>query len=980
MPAILFASTPYTLHLWIFDGLKRIKITFADEIIDFRMSPKARWIMIWIKSVIKIISSEKLELVYEIENSQPKNWKFSKNSEKIAYCYKKNAVIFDIQTRNLIKLKHSNLVRKIKFTSDIKYIFTGCEDCSIRIWNIEKQKNIFVYYTNIIPMRLKLDEYHGRLFYANEFDLAILEHPCTNQIKKEIEYSVKDVKICKRTKLLFFLLENFQIQIWNWELNSKIHEIEWNYSIESLLISNDGQLAVYSDDSYLVHKFDMTDMATQAFMRKNESIYWESIIDDWLILISQTQATFKNLKTDQEDNLSLADVPVIFKIVKIISPYPLFMVGSLHRDIWIIQKESKIILKREHYENIVFISAINNKKYFVSEGLDKKVILWSLSTHVALHAFTDKSYSSDWIGITDNDKYLVVKYQDSNVNIFKLPEMTIHYSFKISRRHNFFKIFQNYLTFMNNSTLILKNVKSAIEVPLLDIGYWNICNYEISQDMTSLIVFKRANEVEAFELKYNFDEMALNDIRFSFSTDWISNFIAKHILLQPETEPFEESKTFLIQPYGVKLLHIYSYFDLKDNLEKALELGVQIIRDIDGFSPIGYAIMRNSNRCIDLILNFIAETNESERFKCVSAIKNDIPKLFKLRLKNLTKFLSSLIIKSPPFSITKAKFPSVILSDKLYFDIYSINTLRNTDKGTIVLKISTNILKWDYSFGLKESLELLESMYNTSDSQIYQSKFANEVINYKWDQLQVPISLSCLLILFMIILMCMDICFPDHNLIYVILAINFILTIADFIKMKQASKVYMLNHSKQFILHIISIVWCLIELCYHKIYSLNIIVILWNLMISFAIFKWFKVTRSYIRLFILVATETFPFLLIFLFVNVISAIAYLIVTDTNDFSIAFLTAYFLSMNNLSIDARYNEKIYWYLIFSTVNTFLLFNMLVYILDPVFDETRNNIEETDLEDKLRVIIEIEHLLFWKKKKKSYFMHLIKTNNSW
>ena len=65
-------------------------------------------------------------------------------------------------------------------------------------------------------------------------------------------------------------------------------------------------------------------------------------------------------------------------------------------------------------------------------------------------------------------------------------------------------------------------------------------------------------------------------------------------LIQTKAVPTLKSYKSTFSPLKINLLHIYSYLGYADLLRKALLLGFEIRIDDDGYSPMHYALIRES--------------------------------------------------------------------------------------------------------------------------------------------------------------------------------------------------------------------------------------------------------------------------------------------------------------------------------------------------------------------------------------------------
>lgn len=58
-----------------------------------------------------------------------------------------------------------------------------------------------------------------------------------------------------------------------------------------------------------------------------------------------------------------------------------------------------------------------------------------------------------------------------------------------------------------------------------------------------------------------------------------------------------------IEPYRINLMHYFSYENQTECIEECLRIGVKYMRDKYRNTPLEYAIKRNSNQCVGVLLN-----------------------------------------------------------------------------------------------------------------------------------------------------------------------------------------------------------------------------------------------------------------------------------------------------------------------------------------------------------------------------------------
>ena len=147
---------------------------------------------------------------------------------------------------------HSNVVRRIAFTPDGKYLVSGSNDCTIRIWDWASKRLVNV---------LKGHEERVKCIQVSENSQLIVSGSADNTIKIwniETGQCIRTIKTSDNHRtVLNAVVINFQqnliitgsssgkIKLWNWHTGERIDIGDASYSgIRSLAISSDGKILV----------------------------------------------------------------------------------------------------------------------------------------------------------------------------------------------------------------------------------------------------------------------------------------------------------------------------------------------------------------------------------------------------------------------------------------------------------------------------------------------------------------------------------------------------------------------------------------------------------------------------------------------------------------------------------------------------------------------------------------------------------------
>jgi len=238
-------SSNGTIELWNIKSRKKIALLrgHTSSINDIEFS----------KDGLTLISSsdDKTIRFWDISNIENKNFKFkrdgggtndiifSKTGKLFASTgyWSNNIYLWDTETlhiQNILK-GHTNKVKKLLFSSDEKKIFSASDDGTIKIWDLENQKNI----------KTLIHEKNSK---------TINKITSLDDLDKMQQTWMTDIIFGKDENILISSGWNKKIKIWNLKNNKLVYTFpEFNAPITSLILSKiDKSLIFASISNYIV--------------------------------------------------------------------------------------------------------------------------------------------------------------------------------------------------------------------------------------------------------------------------------------------------------------------------------------------------------------------------------------------------------------------------------------------------------------------------------------------------------------------------------------------------------------------------------------------------------------------------------------------------------------------------------------------------------------------------------------------------------
>lgn len=195
----------------------------------------------------------------------------------------------------------------------------------------------------------------------------------------------------------------------------------------------------------------------------------------------------------------------------------------------------------------------------------------------------------------------------------------------------------------------------------------------------------------------------------------------------------------VIAPIKINLLHYYCFFDMVDNLARAMEIGAPIFKDIFGRSPLHYAIERRSRRCLDLILQSIINcNNEIQLEQNMHGLRDDVIKLLESHSDFILPFFESIFRKSEDpdhifFAATRKPLPMTIFAPTMMPSVEDFVFRKDeiTNQPEFLVQIWVSPLSWNFQNGSKESIKFLKAIEGCPAIEIYQTPLIRSLVRLK---------------------------------------------------------------------------------------------------------------------------------------------------------------------------------------------------------------------------------------------------------
>lgn len=846
---------------------------------------------------------------------------------------------------------HENQVRNVAFTSDNTYLISTSSDKTIRIFNIVTKKE-----------ELKLEGSGGYIY--GQF------------MSRDGQYLVTSAtdKIAN---------------LWKIGTKQRLRKLAGHTAaMRCHTISSDSQFVFTGSDDKTIRKWNIADGTFVSEIRGlSGNVMALLVTEDMKYIINAGEDTKVNvwdfatntLKIELKHDISFVACLAATKDNK-------FFVssgGDMQISLWDLSTLT-LVKRLEGHTNAVFaITFTNDGSKIVTGSADKTIRIWDMNNLGQSVKYETGTAMINCIALNNDNTLLALGCRDNCAYLWDFTEKKM---VKKLAKHtgwiqgvHFSEDGNSVVTAGMDTIARVWNAKEEILDYELKGHTASVRWAEFTRNGNYIVTVGHDKIVNIWDIK-NIDELELVDISGPIDSFlYLAN-------LKKRSQPKDFNYQALFSPLKVNLLHIYSFLGFDDLLAEALQLGVDIRIDNDGKSPLWYALVRKSQNCIDLILDFMTELKGKnfELFLNYSyALRGDFEILLDNRSANLPGFLEAIFFKVPNitnFAIPKYNLPylfySTVKTVNPYNFIYRSNETPE-DASEVPLEFKTLPFAISYIKGSSGSIDLLDSISNCPNKQILRTGFVYTYIRDKWNALWRYILALTILMWSNLILMTILLILTargDTDTVYFIagsigfLFVNLLLISYEILQAFSAGGAYFYD-----ILNLVDIVritlclsWLILNLYEPEEYVRYIAwpMALVNFFRGLSGFRAFDTTRYYTRLITKAFSDSIAFLLVFFYSTLAFGVVYLAANPKSDFTVISLWSvpYELSMGDFSTNNSDFLEYTGFILATIINVVIILNLLISILGDSFEKFQSECQEIDCLDMAELVTELETLMYW------------------
>ncbi|CAG9326083.1 unnamed protein product [Blepharisma stoltei] len=644
--------------------------------------------------------------------------------------------------------------------------------------------------------------------------------------------------------------------------------------------------------------------------------------------------------------------------------------------IWKLEGTESIQL-RGHNQSIWCICISHNGKRIYSGSSDKTVIEWDTENAVengVIHA--QEPVNS--IAISQDDNLIITGGMVGIVKVWNIDEKWLESKFTVHAG-----VVTQILILRNNDTMLTAGTDAKIFV--ISLLYRETVSYFTHKSpIYSLVISSDENYLATGEKQHiNFQENPLSSQVLSIAgpIEKIQEYFSYMRDILTDKHPTYENlhDSFLILPYYMNTLHIYSLLNLKEYIGRALSNSAAIIKTNQGFYPLSIALHKDFKGLRDEFVKCFCAVGKHNPF-ILQIVENELNKMNKQGFGALNDLYEVLYQETqrkslPKFCETYVVFPITYISDTPRIKVsnfFDVNDISN--QGTSMI-FKECYIRLNFTMGSRQSLDFLQSLSRCKNNEVFKTPLVLDVVHYKWQTAQYPLMYQGFMYYsYLITLSVYTAYFMGNRYFQLTLFImNTLLNVFELFLMAVSGKYYF------------TYVWnyvdwfrgCMLLLYeymeWYYVYpelmpSVFAIVTFLSWARGIAYFRLFKTTRYFINLLISVLNGMSGYIIL-LFYSMASFCFIFIVLQRKmeipDLMGNVRTSYNLVFGNFDFGNELIELTVCTLGI-IINPIIMMTILISIITDVYEQVQSDCLSSDVKELIFLNIEVENLMFWRRRK--------------
>lgn len=927
------------------------------------MSPDESFCVIGVlTNTLHVFSLEDNAVLYTLQTeNEPTCIKVS--NENRIFCANKGVInMWDHGSKSLIKVFNGepNYYTYISLNPANTLIAASCSDGSVHIWNIlhislDPIKSVSVGKLIHKVFFISDDQVY---YFSNDISrLMIWRIPLVfseSSINLATSKTVKKIFYCETNQYIVANIENDGCEIWNLNTNEKI---------KHLYQGRDGTLAMSENQNDIVglynakRQYHMDIFTLNLSNFKMESEGFVNYGDRWWV----TEVVCNRNRRNNCITLACAngkvDIREDFGFESVKSDWPLTdniitCMGSSYSGIFLLIGDSEGIVRSF------------NLNLYTNEG------------NIVKH---DSPISA--IDVSNDDSILASGDDHGLIKISHIPTQTTMNTIKFHT----LKITNLYIA---ASKIHLLAASLDNQLSIWDLRSQTLCvlkpdyyNFSVSEDESKIVIVGGAtwkiisnplmgSTISAFGPRSE----ATGYYRYLYD-------IMKH--RNPVYDPAYNN--WIISSNLYTTLHFYAYFHLSNHLKKALADKAYFVQTVDGMSPLNICLEYRSLVVNDLIKYLLERMQKNHGFSFF--FRENLPKINEFGSEYIGELYGSLFAevtnsRLPDFCGKSVSLPVIReIEDPLTIkkdDFLPVEIQGEIPQPVVYMQL---LIPLCLTTGSEDSLMFLQSLLTCSNTEIFRDEFIRLLLDYKWKKVRWFMRiLAATYYLYLALFTVYISTFLNPTAWIFLFILSTLLSFYEVFQMVSSPILYFLD-----LMNYIDLLRGALFYTY-TYYVLNSIEdeISQGILIALAVvsfirgityFGIFSATRYMIFLIFEVWKDMISFIIL-LFYSITAITVIFLSIDYEQTNGTFyehlLSSYRLGLGDLDTSGNSPVENIIFAGGSLINTIIMLNLLISIMGDTFDRVQQGTIEADRKTLTEFILELELLVFWKRKRqaKKYF----------
>lgn len=909
-----------------------------------------------------------------------------------------NLRIWNFESKSFLSQHNVNagVIQSLAVTADSKFIIIGTRNNIVKVWNYEDKTESFIFDVHNNWVRNLVTTADSGYFITCSADKTMR---IVNLKEKVEEFNLEGhegyvfgLSLSKDGRFLLSGASDKTLRRWEIGKASRVAALRGHSKcIMSVTATSDNQYVVSGSEDKTIRVWSIERKEEVAVLNGHQDTVWGVAVTpnmEFIVSVSgdKTLRIWDFTSKKELASLSGHENPIFCVTVSYDSKFAVSGAQDKLVMVWDLTTRKREGRLEGHTDTVFTVKVTHENKFIVSGAADYTIRIWKIETMALFQKIETKSGMIECVSLNHDDSLLALGDRSNCVHLWDWKDKTGITKFNLHSK------WVKSVCFASDGNLFAScSNDSSIRV-------WNA-----REKRQEFVLFGHGNTIRSIFFTYNqkflvsgsedltvriWNLQNINNLELADFLGPIDSFLlmSKIKLNRP---PRASLANIVFSSLRVNLAHVYSFLGNEEYLEKTLSLGTHILVDTQNNSPLHYALARNSQGCVDVILSFLVSlklTDSEKFFNFTSAIRNDFSDLLQNSSPFLPTFLETLFCalesqNLPKFGVPKGNLPIYHLtnSEKLHKNMFLNDNKALYLEQPIVFKSLP--IKVCMNLGATESISLIQSILVCSNPKVMRTHIIQTLIQIKWSQVFGPVLFMAVLLWLSIALMIVQMLVKTPNPLLLISfgCLNFIILVFDFCKAYFIGIMIYFDfwNSTSVMRFLLCSVWGSLLYLGENTYYIGWFMALFSFAQGFYSLKIFSCTRLYTKLVFQAIIDAFPFILIFIYSTLAVGFLHLIAQDLFEEDLFYviwqapyqLNSYFLT----SQDSKPLDYVYFVLA-SLLNVVVMLNLLIAVLGDSFDRIKNESIEIQSADMLEIILEIEYLMFWNREKnEKVFIHV-------